>query len=148
MRMKPRMTRNAEHYDSKVPEVTLGFCIIIATTLGGPVATPSPWTWDLAYLTGTAFFPSALLALVVIQIATKKFHPFLFWSTIVASTRTEQPWQKLVQAKVEKRAPEIEISGSKEAPAIINIMAALKESVQAKGRAARYRPRTDGHGGA
>jgi DNA end-binding protein Ku len=43
---------------------------------------------------------------------------------------------ELVRAKVEKRAPEIEVAAAgKEAPAVINIMAALKESVQAKGRA-------------
>jgi DNA end-binding protein Ku len=42
---------------------------------------------------------------------------------------------ELVRAKVEKRAPEIEVTAGKEAPAVINIMAALKESVQAKGRA-------------
>jgi non-homologous end joining protein Ku len=40
-----------------------------------------------------------------------------------------------VRAKDEKRAPEIEVTAGKEAPAVINIMAALKESVQAKGRA-------------
>ena len=43
-------------------------------------------TWDLGYLTGTAIFLSALLVLVVIQIAAKKFHPFVYWTTIVAST--------------------------------------------------------------
>jgi DNA end-binding protein Ku len=41
----------------------------------------------------------------------------------------------LVRAKVEKRAPEVEVTAGKEAPQVINIMAALKESVQAKGRA-------------
>src|SRR6185369_4323270 len=35
---------------------------------------------------GTAIFLSALIVLVVIQIAAKKFHPFLYWATIVAST--------------------------------------------------------------
>jgi len=43
--------------------------------------------------------------------------------------------QEYVQAKVEQRAPEIEATAGREAPAVINIMAALKESVQAKGRA-------------
>lgn len=43
---------------------------------------------------------------------------------------------ELVRAKVEQRAPQIEVAAAgKEAPAVINIMAALKESVQAKGRA-------------
>jgi uncharacterized membrane-anchored protein len=37
-------------------------------------------------LTGTAIFLSLLVVLVVVQIAAKKFHPFLYWATIAAST--------------------------------------------------------------
>jgi len=44
--------------------------------------------------------------------------------------------QEYVQAKVEQRAPEIEVTAGKEGTAsVIDIMAALKQSVQAKGRA-------------
>jgi DNA end-binding protein Ku len=43
--------------------------------------------------------------------------------------------QELVQAKIDQRAPEIAVEAKGEAPKVINIMAALKESVQAKGRA-------------
>jgi uncharacterized membrane-anchored protein len=73
---------------SKVPEVTLGFWIIkiLATTLGETAGDTVSMTMDLGYLIGTAIFLSILVALVVIQIAAKKFHPFLYWSTIVAST--------------------------------------------------------------
>ena len=82
------MTGNAEHYTSKIPEVTLGFWIIkiLATTLGETGGDTVTMTWDLGYLTGTVIFLSALLVLVAIQIAAKKFQPFLYWSTIVAST--------------------------------------------------------------
>ena len=82
------MTVNTEHYASKVPEVTLGFWIIkiLATTLGETGGDTVTMTWDLGYLTGTAIFLSALVVLVVIQIAATKLHPFLYWSTIVAST--------------------------------------------------------------
>jgi uncharacterized membrane-anchored protein len=38
------------------------------------------------YLVGSGIFLSTLIVLVVIQIAAKKFHPFLYWATIVAST--------------------------------------------------------------
>ena len=38
------------------------------------------------YLIGSAIFFAALIVLVVIQIAAKKFHPLLYWATIVAST--------------------------------------------------------------
>jgi uncharacterized membrane-anchored protein len=82
------MTGNAEHYTSKIPEVTFGFWIIkiLATTLGETGGDTVTMTWDLGYLTGTVIFLSALLVLVAIQIAAKKFQPFLYWSTIVAST--------------------------------------------------------------
>ena len=73
---------------SKVPAVTLGFWIIkiAATTLGETGGDTVTMTMNLGYLTGTAIFLSALVVLVVFQIIAKKFHPFLFWATIVAST--------------------------------------------------------------
>jgi uncharacterized membrane-anchored protein len=82
------MTRGPDHYASKVPEVTLGFWIIkiLATTLGETGGDTVTMTMDLGYLAGTAIFLSALVVLVGIQIAAKKFHPFLYWSVIVAST--------------------------------------------------------------
>ena len=73
---------------SKVPEVTLGFWIIkiAATTLGETGGDTVTMTMHWGYLAGTALFLSALVVLVVAQIAAKKFHPFLYWTTIVAST--------------------------------------------------------------
>jgi DNA end-binding protein Ku len=42
---------------------------------------------------------------------------------------------ELVQAKIEQRAPEVEIETPKgESPKVINIMDALKKSMQAKGQ--------------
>jgi uncharacterized membrane-anchored protein len=89
------MARNFEFQASKVPEVTLGFWIIkiLATTLGETGGDTVTMTWlkadvmvNSGYLIGSAIFLSALIVLVVIQIAAKKFHPFLYWATIVAST--------------------------------------------------------------
>lgn len=72
----------------KVPAVTLGFWIIkiAATTLGETGGDTITMTLNWGYLAGTALFLVALVALVIAQIAAKKFHPFLYWSTIVAST--------------------------------------------------------------
>ena len=42
--------------------------------------------------------------------------------------------RELLRAKVEQRAPQIEVATEGKAPQVINIMAALKESMQAKGR--------------
>jgi non-homologous end joining protein Ku len=44
--------------------------------------------------------------------------------------------KELIAAKVEQRAPEITVGkGDKPPPKVINIMAALKQSIEAKGRA-------------
>jgi uncharacterized membrane-anchored protein len=71
-----------------VPAVTLGFWIIkiLATTLGETGGDTVSMTLDLGYLVGTGIFLSALVLLVVLQIKAKKFHPALYWATIVAST--------------------------------------------------------------
>src|ERR1041385_8242100 len=82
---------------SKVPAITLGFWIIkiLATTLGetgGDTVTMS-WLGETTahpvyggYLIGTAIFGIALVLLVIAQIQAKKFNPWLYWATIVAST--------------------------------------------------------------
>lgn len=82
------MSRIAEDYASKVPEVTLVFWIIkiAATTLGETGGDTVTMTMNLGYLMGTAIFLSALVVLVALQISAKKFHPVLYWATIVAST--------------------------------------------------------------
>jgi uncharacterized membrane-anchored protein len=73
---------------SKVPAVTLGFWIIkiLATTLGETGGDTVSMTMNLGYLVGTAIFLAALVILVVLQIASKRFHPVLYWLTIIAST--------------------------------------------------------------
>src|SRR5246127_718271 len=73
---------------SKVPEVTLGFWIIkiAATTLGETGGDTVTMTLNWGYLAGTALFAAALVVLACLQIAAKKFNPFLYWATIVAST--------------------------------------------------------------
>lgn len=82
------MTGNIERYATKVPEVTLVFWIIkiAATTLGETGGDSVTMTLNWGYLVGTAIFFSLLVVLVIAQIAAKKFHPFLYWATIVAST--------------------------------------------------------------
>ena len=73
---------------SKVPKVTLGFWIIkiAATTLGETGGDSVTMTLDWGYLNGTALFLGLLVVLVIAQVIAKKFHPFLYWATIVAST--------------------------------------------------------------
>ena len=80
----------AVHHDvlSKVPEVTLILWIVkvAATTLGETGGDSVTMTLNWGYLVGTLLFLGLLIALVIAQIVSEKFHPFLYWSTIVAST--------------------------------------------------------------
>jgi uncharacterized membrane-anchored protein len=77
-----------ERTSTKVPEVTLGFWIIkiAATTLGETGGDSVTMTLNWGYLAGTILFFAVLVTLVVLQIVAKKFHPFLYWASIVAST--------------------------------------------------------------
>jgi uncharacterized membrane-anchored protein len=83
-----QMTRAIEPNLSKVPEVTFGFWIIkiAATTLGETGGDSVTMTLNWGYLIGTAIFFSLLILLVIAQIKADKFHPFIYWATIVAST--------------------------------------------------------------
>jgi uncharacterized membrane-anchored protein len=82
------MTAGERELLSKVPAVTLGFWVIkiLATTLGETAGDTVSMTMKLGYLVGTAIFLSLLLVLAVSQIAARRFHPFLYWATIIAST--------------------------------------------------------------
>jgi len=82
------MNQTAEYILSKVPQVTLVFWIIkiAATTLGETGGDTVTMTLNWGYLAGTLLFFVALVALVATQIVAKKFHPSLYWATIIAST--------------------------------------------------------------
>ena len=82
---------------SKVPQVTLAFWVvkILATTLGeiGGDAVTMSWLGETTpeakaggYLIGTGIFGVIFIVAVLVQIMAKKFHPFLYWLTIVATT--------------------------------------------------------------
>ncbi|HVU31415.1 MAG TPA: hypothetical protein VHE36_13540 [Sphingomicrobium sp.] len=82
---------------SKVPAVTLGFWVIkiLATTLGETGGDTVTMTWlgettnnpvPNGYLIGTAIFGALLVFLVLAQIRARRFNPWLYWATIVAST--------------------------------------------------------------
>ncbi len=85
---------------SKVPAVTLGFWAIkiLATTLGETAGDSVSMSWlgettpeagaggFNGYLVGTLIFVVPLLLLVAAQIRARRFHPLLYWATIIAST--------------------------------------------------------------
>lgn len=73
---------------SKVPEVTALFWIIkiAATTLGETGGDAVSMSMDLGYLVATAIFAAVFVAAAAVQIAAKRFHPYIYWFTIIATT--------------------------------------------------------------
>lgn len=82
------MNMSRQQVLSKVPAVTLVFWIIkiAATTLGETGGDTFTMTLKWGYLAGSAFFLVLFAALLVAQISARKFHPYLYWATIIAST--------------------------------------------------------------
>ncbi len=82
------MSDIAERSIGKVPAVTLGFWIIkvFATTLGETGGDAVTMTLGWGYLLGTALFAAVFVAAVAVQIRARRFHPFLYWAVIVATT--------------------------------------------------------------
>lgn len=82
------MTTTREESLSKVPEVTLIFWIIkiAATTLGETGGDAVSMSMHLGYLVGTGIFAAIFIVAVIAQIYAKRFHPFLYWTTIIATT--------------------------------------------------------------
>jgi uncharacterized membrane-anchored protein len=73
---------------SKVPQITLGFWIIkiLATTLGETGGDAVSMSMGLGYLLGTLLFSIVFAIAVAAQIKSAKFHPYLYWGTIIATT--------------------------------------------------------------
>ncbi len=73
---------------SKVPEVTLAFWIIkiAATTLGETGGDAVSMSMNLGYLIGTGIFALVFVGAVIAQITARRFHPIIYWTTIIAST--------------------------------------------------------------
>ena len=82
------MTTDQREALSKVPQVTLLFWVIkiFATTLGETGGDALSMSLDLGYLLSTAIFGLIFILAVAVQIKAKKFHPGLYWLTIVATT--------------------------------------------------------------
>lgn len=79
---------HSEHIVSKVPEITLLFWLIkiAATTLGETGGDAVSMSMNLGYLVGTLIFAAVFLVAVWAQIRARRFHPALYWATIIATT--------------------------------------------------------------
>ncbi|MGC2821770.1 MAG: hypothetical protein WA198_18890 [Candidatus Sulfotelmatobacter sp.] len=73
---------------SKVPQVAIAFWIIkiAATTVGETGGDALSMTMNLGYLVSTLIFLVFFLVAVTAQIKAKRFHRFLYWTVIVATT--------------------------------------------------------------
>jgi len=82
------MTDSRREAFSKVPEVTLLFWVIkiAATTLGETGGDAVSMSMALGYLVGTLIFAAIFIVFVVWQIRSRRFHPALYWTTIIATT--------------------------------------------------------------
>lgn len=73
---------------NKVPPITMGFWLIkvLATTLGETAGDTASMSMGLGYLASSVIFLSTLIILALWQIASLQYRPWLYWSTIIAST--------------------------------------------------------------
>ncbi len=73
---------------SKVPAITLGFWVIkiLATTFGETAGDTVSMSMGFGYLVGSIIFFAVLAGFVWWQIAASRFHPLLYWATIITST--------------------------------------------------------------
>ena len=82
------MTEYRQDMELKVPEITAGFWLIkiAATTLGETGGDVVSMSMHLGYLLGTAIFSVIFFGAVTAQIRATRFHPALYWLTIIATT--------------------------------------------------------------
>ena len=73
---------------SKVPPVTLMFWVIkiFATTVGETGGDAVTMTLELGYAVGSLVFLGFFAIALAAQVAAKRYHPFLYWAVVVATT--------------------------------------------------------------
>lgn len=86
--MNPAANVSTGAMPGKVPELTLVFWAIkiAATTLGETGGDAVSMSMNLGYLVGTAIFAVLFALAVSAQVRARRFHPWLYWLTIVATT--------------------------------------------------------------
>ncbi len=73
---------------SKLPQITLAFWImkICATTLGETAGDLLSMTLHIGYAASSLILFTAFVTVLVTQLRSKKYHPFLYWSVILATS--------------------------------------------------------------
>lgn len=82
------MNASASSVEARVPAVTLGFWLlkIAATTLGETAGDALSMSLGFGYLASTAVFAAVFAIAAALQIRAARFHPWIYWTTIVATT--------------------------------------------------------------
>ncbi len=73
---------------AKIPQITLAFWVmkICATTLGETAGDLLSMTLKVGYAQSCLILISIFLVVLICQIRSKKYHPFLYWSVILATS--------------------------------------------------------------
>ena len=76
------------HTRNKVSQVTFAFWVmkISATTLGETGGDLLSMTLNLGYVISTVIFFGIFITTLVPQVASKSYHPFLYWAVIISTT--------------------------------------------------------------
>ncbi len=79
---------STDHVLSKLPQITLAFWImkIAATTLGETAGDLFSMTMNVGYLVSSLVLLSVFVVLLIAQLAASRYHPFLYWSVILATS--------------------------------------------------------------
>ncbi len=82
------MPQDPKDVASKVAQVTLAFWVmkICATTAGETGGDLLSMTLKVGYLASTLILMSGFLVVLVLQLRAKTFHPFLYWTVILATS--------------------------------------------------------------
>ena len=73
---------------NKLPQITLAFWVmkICATTLGETAGDLLSMTLNVGYTASSLTLFTAFVVLLLIQLSSKKYHPALYWSVILATS--------------------------------------------------------------
>jgi uncharacterized membrane-anchored protein len=83
------MKTQPDHFaDSKLPKITAAFWVmkIAATTLGETAGDLLSMTLNVGYAISSLILVSSFLATLVAQLATKRYHPLLYWTVILTTS--------------------------------------------------------------
>lgn len=81
-------THSFDTWVSKVPQVTLMFWFIkiLATTVGETGGDALSMTLNLGYAVSSLIFLAFFAVTLTVQVGAKRFHPFVYWAVVVATT--------------------------------------------------------------